>query len=69
MKADLERVWRGKKKKKGGGLVAGVGEVSREGAGGICIHGRCRSETAGVCMEAVQGVSLSCAKAYFLCKR
>lgn len=37
--------------------------------GGDCIHGRCRSETAGVCMESVQGVSLSCAKAIFSKKK
>lgn len=44
-------------------------EVEKEASGdggGDCIYGRFRSETPGACMEAIQGVSLSCARAYSL---
>lgn len=51
MNVDLETVKGGRKE------VLGIGWG--------CIHGRFGSERAVECMEAVQGVSLSCAKAYF----
>lgn len=43
-----------------------VGKGSWVLVGGDCFRSRFWSETAGVCMEAVQGVSLSCPRAYFV---